>query len=146
MAWLPKKTVVVPIDFSESSADAIVTALGLVEKPAHVHAVHVLLPLEYMAPGVVLSDISEDSRIASTEKFFREFLEKHQAAGVNVIVRLGDPGLNVTEYAGEVKADLIVIPSHGYHGVRRFVLGSVAERVIRHADCPVLVLRRRDAK
>ena len=43
-------------------------------------------------------------------------------------------------------ADLIVISSHGYHGVKRILLGSVAETVIRHASCAVLVLRRSDAE
>jgi nucleotide-binding universal stress UspA family protein len=40
-----------------------------------------------------------------------------------------------------VKADLIVIPSHGRHGLKRWVLGSTTERVLRHSDIPVLVLR-----
>lgn len=145
MPWFPKKTVVVPVDFSESSADAVTTALQLVERPEDVHVVHILLPLDYMSPGVVFETVSEQSRLDSTRKFCTEFLQKHGAAGVKVAIDQGDPGLGVTDYAKKVHAELIVIPSHGYHGVKRFVLGSVAERVIRHADCPVLVLRRRDA-
>ena len=58
------------------------------------------------------------------------------------VVREGDPGLMIADYAADVQADLIVMPSHGYHGVKRLLLGSVAERVLRHANCPVLVLRR----
>jgi nucleotide-binding universal stress UspA family protein len=145
MPWLPQKTVVVPVDFSESSADAVKTALQLVARPQDVHVVHILLPLDYMSPGVVFETVSEKSRFESTQKYCAEFLEKHGASGVQTVIDQGDPGLGVTEYAKKVHADLIVIPSHGYHGVKRFVLGSVAERVIRHADCPVLVLRRRDA-
>lgn len=145
MSWLPKQTVVVPVDFSESSADAVATALQLVAKPADLHVVHVLLPLDYMSPGLVFETVSEDSRVEATTKYATDFLKKHDAAGATLLVRHGDPGLGVTEYASQVHADLIVIPSHGYHGLKRFVLGSVAERVIRHADCPVLVLRRRDA-
>ncbi len=64
---------------------------------------------------------------------------------LNFETRTGDPGLVITDYATEIGAGLIVIPSHGYHGLKRLVLGSVAERVIRHADCSVLVLRRGDA-
>jgi nucleotide-binding universal stress UspA family protein len=56
-----------------------------------------------------------------------------------------NPGTEIAEYADEIGADLIVIPSHGYHGVKRLLLGSVAERVIRAAHCSVLVLRRSDA-
>jgi nucleotide-binding universal stress UspA family protein len=146
MPWPPKNTVVVPIDFSESSADAVATAVQLAAQPAGVHVIHVLLPLDYMSPGMVFEAASEDQRKAATEKHLAEFLESHGQIGVNSHVLLGDPGLEITHFASSTKADLIVMPSHGYHGVKRFLLGSVAERVLRHADCPVLVLRRRDAK
>jgi nucleotide-binding universal stress UspA family protein len=146
MPWLPKKTVVVPVDFSDSSADALAVALQAVAGPADLHVIHVLLPLDYMSPGAVFDTVTEESRVAATEKHCAEFVRQHGAAGARVVVRQGDPGLGITEYAREAGAELIVIPSHGYHGLRRLVLGSVAERVIRHADCPVLILRRRDAK
>ena len=61
-------------------------------------------------------------------------------------VIIGDPGISIANYAEEVKADLVVIPSHGYHGLHRLVLGSTTERVIRHCHSPVLVLRRHDAE
>jgi nucleotide-binding universal stress UspA family protein len=64
---------------------------------------------------------------------------------VQAHVLTGDPGTTITDYANEQSADLIVIPSHGYHGINRIVLGSVAERVLRHANCPVLVTRRLDS-
>ena len=62
------------------------------------------------------------------------------------MVLTGDAGLATADYASQVNADLIVVPSHGYHGVKRFLLGSTAERIIRHAHCSVLVLRRKDAE
>jgi nucleotide-binding universal stress UspA family protein len=79
------------------------------------------------------------------QRHLAEFLARLGLSAAQGVVRLGDPGLDITEYADEIQSDLIVIPSHGYHGVKRFLLGSVAERVIRHAHCPVLVLRRPDA-
>lgn len=145
MSWIPKRTVVVPIDFAESSADAIRTALEHVGKPADVHVIHVLLPLDYMSPGMVFDTVTEKSRTEAAEKHCAEFLKQYGISGVQSTVCLGDPGHEVTEYARKAKADLIIVPSHGYHGVKRLILGSVAEQVIRHADCPVLVLRRRDA-
>ena len=66
--------------------------------------------------------------------------------GVTFDVRVGQPGHEICEQARRTGADLIVISSHGYHGVKRFLLGSVAEAVIRHADVAVLVLRRADAE
>ena len=63
-----------------------------------------------------------------------------------VTVLAGDAGLETADYAKKVGADLIVVPSHGFHGMKRLLLGSTAERIIRHAHCSVLVLRRKDAE
>lgn len=146
MSFLPKNKVVVPVDFSDSSGEAIRTALELVEDPSAVHVVHVLLPLDAVSPGAVWSGIDDRKREENTRKFFDNFLAERNISGVKVEVFFGDPGLQVADFARENGADLIVIPSHGYHGVRRFLLGSVAERVLRQAECPVLVLRRSDGE
>ena len=58
----------------------------------------------------------------------------------------GQPGTEIGRYVTEVGAELIVIPSHGYGGFKRLLLGSVAEQVVRSADCAVLILRRPDAE
>src|SRR5262245_2062554 len=102
MPWLPKKTVVVPVDFSDSSADAIGTALQRVAKPADLHVIHVLLPLDYMSPGAVFDTITEESRVAATQKHCAELVQQNGALGAHVVVRHGDPGLGITEFASEV--------------------------------------------
>jgi nucleotide-binding universal stress UspA family protein len=56
-------------------------------------------------------------------------------------VAFGDPGNEIAGYAERLKADLIVMPSQGRSGVARLLIGSVAERVVRLAHCPVLILR-----
>ncbi len=145
MSWLSRKTVVVPVDFSVESAAAIRTALEFVEQPADVHAIHVLLPLDVASPGVLWGTVDDESRKKAAQRHFTEYLQKLEISDVTTIVQAGDPGLEIADYAKQCGAELIVIPSHGYHGVKRFLLGSTAERVIRHADCPVLVLRRSDA-
>lgn len=142
MAWLPKKTVVVPVDFSPASASAVETALLLAARHEDVHVLHVVLPATAMIYGDVLAFGELTSRLASASEDLASFLCERGAAGVTQVVREGDPGLMIADYAAEVQADLIVMPSHGYHGVKRLLLGSVAERVLRHANCPVLVLRR----
>ena len=76
---------------------------------------------------------------------FDGFLSEHGFAGIHSVVHTGDPGSDIARCAEELHVDLIVIPSHGYHGFKRLVLGSVAERVLRFATCPVLALRRDDA-
>lgn len=145
MSWLPKKTVLVPTDFSEPSADAVHTALEMVESGRDVHVLHVLPPIEHTAPGVLLGDLDEPTRVSRATEYLDGFLDRHGINGVTTCVQTGDPGLVVSEYAAAQHVDLIVIPSHGHHGLRRILLGSVAERIIRYADCPTLVLRRRDA-
>ena len=143
MAWLPKTCVVVPIDFSECAPAAIATAFELVAKPSDVHVIHVLmggsdrdlLHQWALPPSGTTSD-------AVGHKFLAEYLKKHNVADVVQTVCVGDPGFAITDYARAQKAELIVIPSHGFHGVNRLLLGSVADRVIRYAHCPVLVLRR----
>jgi nucleotide-binding universal stress UspA family protein len=146
MTWVPRKKVVVPIDFSDSSPDAVKMARELVSNPADLHVVHALAPLQHLSPMGTWGPLDNDpSWDALTRKHLSDWLAERNWSDVTQVVLIGDPGLEVADYAKEQAADLIVITSHGYHGVKRLVMGSVAERVLRHADCPVLVLRRRDA-
>lgn len=146
MTWLPKKKVVVPVDFAEESVNALSASLEFVEDPADVHVLHVLIPLDTMSPGVIWGSINDETREKTVRKYMDDFLREHDVTDATVALRHGNPGLEICDYAIDIGADLIVISSHGYHGVRRMLLGSVAERVLRHADCPVLVLRRTDAE
>ncbi len=143
---LNKKCVVVPIDFSGGSVQSINAAMEYVTDPANVHVLHVVMPLDNMSPGVVWGTIDDASRVKAVEEHFDSFLQEHGIEGVTTVVRIGNPGTEIDEYARAKNADLIVIPSHGYHGVKRFLLGSVAERVLRYSPCPVLVLKRNDAE
>lgn len=61
------------------------------------------------------------------------------------IVRTGDPRMTIVNEASEWRADLIVLGSHGYTGIQRLLLGSVAQYVVSHADCSVEVIRERRA-
>ncbi|MCA9051124.1 MAG: universal stress protein [Planctomycetaceae bacterium] len=140
------KLVVVPVDFSGESANAIRTALAVTGDATHLRLLHVLLPLDSISPGVLLGDVSDAKRENKVKENLKKLADDNGAAGARLEVVFGDPGLEIADYAAEHNADLVVIPSHGYHGVKRFVLGSVAERVIRHAECSVLVLRRSDAE
>jgi len=141
MSWLPKNCVVVPVDFSEQSIQAVDLALGLVEDTAQVHVVHVLPPLAYLEPGVAWTSVDDDTRRRHTEMALKERLSGPAYAKISLHVVIGDPGQGIAEYAEKLKADLIVLPSHGRTGIKRLLIGSVAERVVRLAHCPVLVLR-----
>lgn len=144
MSWLPKKTILVPVDFSEPSVEAIRTALELVNDPASVHVLHVLDEIEHTAPAVLFGEFDEPARKQRAGEFLSEFLKRHELTGLTELVQVGNPGIVISDYAKQSGAELVVMPSHGHHGLRRILLGSVAERVLRHAECPVLVLRRAD--
>lgn len=141
MGWLPKKKVVVPVDFSELSFQAIDTALELVEKPADLLVLHVLADLSPAETGELWRTIDADMRKQHARQALQERLADHHAQGVSLEVLIGEPGRSIADYAQESHADLIVLPSHGRTGIKRLLIGSIAERVVRHAHCPVLVLR-----
>lgn len=142
MSWLPKQTIVVPVDFSEDAFSAIDTALELAPSPSAIHVVYVLPIFDPAEPDVVWSTINDETRRHHSEQALHERLADAKYKGLNFHVEFGEPGHKITELAAGLKAQLIVISSHGRTGISRLLLGSVAEKVIRLAHCPVLVLRK----
>lgn len=138
--------VVVPVDFSDESEAAIRAAVTIAGDASRLHVVHVLQPLDSISPGVVLGDVTDERRQSVATGNLQKLTERCGASAAEEVILIGSPGLEVAEYARKVNADLIVVPSHGYHGVKRMLLGSTAERIIRHANCSVMVLRRSDAE
>lgn len=144
MNWKPRDTVIVPIDFSASSAAAVREGLAWAMSPESVHVVHVIAGLDPIAPYGYWDAEDLGPRRKSAREHLDRFLDQHGFETVRSTVLTGDAGEMITEYANKYAADLIVMPSHGYHGLKRLLLGSTTERVIRHAHCPVYVLRRGD--
>ena len=145
MTFSPRKLVVAPTDFSASSAPAVRTALEFVSDPSHVHVIHVIPSLNPVSPlGTWGEGDIEQQLIDKAMTYLTTWLASHNIEGVTAAIEIGHDGNRIVEYAEEKKADLIVIPSHGHSGLKRALLGSVAERVIRHADCPTLILRREE--
>ena len=141
MNWFEGKKVLVPIDFGEQSRGAVDAALEMVFRPSEIHVIHVAPDLAAVAPEVVWQEISDESRRSSVEvRFKRDFSDK-KYRNISFHVAFGDPGHRISEYADEIGADVIVMPSHGRTGLQRLLLGSVAERVLRLAHCSVLVLK-----
>jgi nucleotide-binding universal stress UspA family protein len=124
----------------------IQAALQLVDSPAQLHLLHVMEPLETMSPGVITGNVTDEVRTQRVTEALTRLATDHGAGGAQIAVAIGTPGLAIADYAAAHATELILIPSHGYHGVKRLFLGSVAERVLRHAPCNVFVLRRSDAE
>ncbi len=142
MSWFPKQKVVVPIDFSDESIAAVNTALELVTQPDHLHVVHVLETLSAMEPGMVWASIDDETRENKIRKMMSERFDDPKYEGLQMEVLVGDPGHEIAGHAKNLNAELIVMPSHGRRGISHLLIGSVAERVIRLAHCPVLILRQ----
>lgn len=141
MSGLRTKKTVVPIDFSKLSFSALDRAIDIAGDEGDVQIIHVLAELTAMEPGNLYGTVTDETRIKSVQEHLRERLSGDKYARVTIHAVVGDPGREITAYAERVAADLIVIPSHGYGFLKHMLLGSVAERVVRLAHCPVLVLR-----
>ncbi len=141
MSTVEKNCVVVPIDFSEASFNAVNTALDYVKHPNQVQVIHVLEPLPPTEPSLIWNTIDDKQRMQNVQENLMARLNQPQHQGIEMTVVVGHIVEEIVDFATNKNADLIVIPTHGRRGMSRFMLGSVAERVIRFANCPVLVLR-----
>jgi len=142
MNWFDGKKVLVPIDFGEESQKAIDASLQMAASTSNVYVVHVSPDLTVSSPEVVWETLTDDVRRDNLEKAFHKQFAAAKYHDLNFHVLFGDPGHGITAYAEEIEADVIVMPSHGRTGLKRLLIGSVAERVLRLAHCPVLVLRQ----
>ena len=134
--------IIAPVDFSAESDRAVATAIELAGNADQVTAVHVTPPVLIVEPVVVYDTVSDEARRISLEAALVKRFSGSQYEGINVEVRIGDPGAEIVKVATDLKAGLIVMPSHGRTGLKHLLLGSVAERVVRTATCPVLVIRK----
>lgn len=141
-------TIVVPTDFSEHADHAFAWALELASrwnaKIILFHATPMLSSLVYPESlyAVDLARMEQDG-LAEAEKQLRTAAAKKGSSPVVVETKvvMGEAMREICAAAEESHADLIVMGSHGRTGLAHVFLGSVAERVIRHAHCPVLVVR-----
>src|SRR5688500_8257835 len=109
MSWLPKRCVVVPVDFSEQSLAAVDLALGLVEETSQVHVIHVLAPITYLEPGVTWTTVDDEARCHHGVLALRERLNAPKYEKVQFKAAVGDPGHGIADFAQELGAELIVM-------------------------------------
>ena len=140
MSWLQKKAVLVPTDFSDLSFRALEPAREFVKDISQVHVLHVLPQLHPAEPGMVWKGITPESRRQHAEAALKAKLQEWGYEGVQVQIAIGAPSHEIVDYAKDGGIELIVMPTHGYTGVKRVLMGSVAGQVARLAHCPVLLL------
>lgn len=142
MALTVRKPILVPFDFSSHSREAVDKALEIAESPSQIHILHVLPTFVPLAPeGFPVEAIDDRVRLEYTQKALEEAFADAKYAGILREVLIGDPGTICVERADALGVGLLIVPSHGRSGLSRLLLGSVAERIIRLAKCPILVLK-----
>jgi nucleotide-binding universal stress UspA family protein len=142
--------VLLATDGSEEARAAAGIAAELAERTgAELHLVHALPtdpPMPYPAPfsrersAALIEQAKRDARTFLADEAGR--LEKEGFSGVQTHLRLGRPGQEIVKLSEELDADLVILGSRGLGGMRRALMGGVSDSVVRHAPCPVLVVRR----
>jgi universal stress protein A len=145
------KNYLVPLDFSKTSEIAIDHALNLArDNKGKLTLVHVIPTSAMMMAGPdvptapMLAEV-EKAQVEDAQKQMDRLVRKKKLkAGTfkSVIVKLGDPAQVIANQAKKNRAAMIVMGSHGRAGLKRLVLGSVAERTLRYARCPVLIVKK----
>lgn len=139
-------SILVPMDFSAPSEAALVYALQLADiGQAVVHVCHVI-PVPHVLDVFYEHGLEQPESVQRIKLRVRKRLkELRLGRGADVVPRIhfgeGEAAEGVLKEAMRLKPDLIVMGTHGWRGVKRFFLGSVAEAVVRRAPCPVLTLR-----
>jgi nucleotide-binding universal stress UspA family protein len=139
--------ILAPTDFSEYSKQAVACALELAKKfSAKLSILHVVelppYPVEgYVPPSLTATFMEDLEREASRQ--LAQMVPEAESAGVNVVrlVAVGSPYRKIIDTAEAEQVDLIVMATAGRTGFSHLIMGSIAERVVRTASCPVLTIR-----
>jgi universal stress protein A len=144
------RKILAPTDFSAHAGNAVEYACGLaVRLGAALHLLHVLSEIVPTGPDPLLTPVLPPEYYHETEAESKRTLESlidpswGTPASVSHAVRWASPVEGIVDYAREEAVDLIVIATHGRTGLSHVLLGSVAERILREAPCPVLTIRSR---
>ena len=140
------RRILVPIDFSKLSQAAVPWATSLAAQfDAEIVLFHVVekFPIDYLLGGELLNHTMVPLMKQSEDDLegMATGLSKSTGSNLSAVVREGKPFEEICRAAETLRVDLIVLTTHGYTGLKHVWLGSTAERVVRHAPCPVLVVR-----
>jgi nucleotide-binding universal stress UspA family protein len=142
----PPKKILVATDFSETAGSALAHAKVLAQTfAAELHIIHVLHDPMTHAPAIAsveglpqLREQSERDARDTLDKLLSE--SERQSSKAHLVVKWGTAYLEIADYAAKEKIDLIVMGTHGRGALPRLLLGSVAQKVLHQAPCPVFVV------
>jgi Universal stress protein UspA and related nucleotide-binding proteins len=148
-ALISIKKILVPVDFSSLSKKAFKYALRLAQQfKTEITLIHVLEPaVPPTFEGLQMAPPFREEDSSGAEKSLKTLIDSARTAGVpkaRSLFRRGLASHEIVDAAKDLDVDLIVIATHGYTGWKHFCIGSTAERVVRAAPCPVLVVREKE--
>jgi nucleotide-binding universal stress UspA family protein len=141
--------ILVGVDFSAESAKAVKYAAALARRfGSALVLAHVIEPVPYPSDfgyGPMMLDFPGKDAVRRIRLRLAALVKKHAGSGVPVETEILNGAIynELAKAAGALHIDLIVIGTHGYTGLDHALMGSAAEKVVRHAPCPVLVVRKR---
>ena len=143
------KRILVPTDFSDPSAEALATAIALAQQAgAVVDLVHVAVEAAFALPppvDVAAVPVDMTKLMERVTDGLHTEEERVRAAGLRceTAMLVGRPDAEIVARANATGAELIVMGTHGRSGLAHALLGSVAEKVVQHSPCPVLIVPKR---
>lgn len=145
---LSLKLILVPYDFSGEADKALRYAVPFAEQfGARILMLHVVEPVAYPDFAYVPVVMENETLVEEGRKKLKQIsrdTSNRRPLKVDAMVRTGKPFQEITDVAREKEVDLIIVATHGYTGLSHVLLGSTAESVVRHAPCPVLVVRQNE--
>jgi nucleotide-binding universal stress UspA family protein len=140
------KKIVCPVDFSEFTDEIIEYGVSIAKKfDAELHLLHIIPNLNYFTPYE--SFLTPENLVAMERSIEREIEKDFEKAikkidmPVKKAIKTGVTFVEILDYIKTEKIDLVVMGTHGRSGFEHILLGSVAEKIIRRAPCPVLTVR-----
>ena len=140
-----------PVDFSSYAEEILEYALAITNRfNSELHLIHVIPNLNYFTPYESFLTPENMASIESNieSEVDRDFdkLIKSVTVPVVKVIKSGVTFVEIIEYIKEAGIDLVVMGTHGRSGIEHILIGSVAEKVVRKAPCPVLTVRPKDKK
>jgi nucleotide-binding universal stress UspA family protein len=148
---LSVKHILVPLDFSDCSLRALAYAVAVAGKfEARLTLLHVLEPVvvpdNYLAAAATFDEANQNPHETTRERLAAiARTQSTEGIATESLIRMGRAYSEIPDTAQALGVDMIILGTHGYTGLKHVLLGSTAERVVRHAACPVLTVRHAGA-
>jgi universal stress protein A len=140
----PFKKILVPVDFDQSSLEALEIAAKLARQNDGTISVMHIVPVEMDVSGMPqYTELIKQQENLDRDKLLAIVKQYLSEVKYEILDEMGSPAQVIAEVATRLPADLIVMVTHGRRGLARLVEGSIAEKVLRIAPCPVLAIRNR---